>query len=146
MLSDPGRYSVYIAVIFALLSTTSGQTQCSNTGIYFEEVAKSCTNYTRCVFGLRSEHSCDEGFQFDPTTSRCDLESIVGCNKCPENIGFGDFSAYADTDNCSMYQECGKTCDSLKMRRYPEVGDVTCTTTNIPGFGSLQAVQQYCCP
>lgn len=101
MPSDLAKLSVCIAAVFAVLATANGQTQCSNTGIYFEEVAKSCTKYTRCVFGLRSEHTCDEGFQFDPVTSRCDLASIVGCNKCPENIDFGGFLAYDDPENCS---------------------------------------------
>lgn len=104
MTSDLIKYSVGIASIFAALSTANGQTQCSKTGIYFEEVVKSCTNYTRCVFGLRSEHTCEGGFQFNPVTSRCDLESIVGCNKCPENIEFGEISVYTDTDNCSMWE------------------------------------------
>jgi len=102
-----GKFSVFIAAISVVLSIASSQqTQCATTGIYFEEVEKSCMKYTRCIFGLRSEHTCNEGFQFDPSTSRCDLASIVGCNKCPENIEFGHFLAYPDTTNCSVGFVC----------------------------------------
>lgn len=60
--------------------------------------------------------------------------------KC-EIIGRKDFCCDV---NCK-YQECGKTCNQLKMKIYPEMGDVACTL-NIPEFGAVQSVAQYCCP
>lgn len=70
MKRQSSKYLVFIGVIFAVLITVNCETTCQNTGLYFEEIENSCENYTRCLFGVRSEHTCEEGLQFDPSTSR----------------------------------------------------------------------------
>jgi len=69
----------------------------------------SCVQFIRCINGRASQHACQNGLQFNPTTQQCDLAENVGCRiefTCPPNIPPGQMVTFRSETNCSDFYIC----------------------------------------
>jgi len=84
--------------------------RCSNTvPVESLPVSGSCVQFIRCINGRASQHACQNGLHFNPTSQQCDLPQNVGCRiefTCPINIPPGQLVAFRSQTNCSEYFIC----------------------------------------
>jgi len=72
-------------------------------------VAGSCVQFIRCVNGFATQEVCQSGLHFNNATGQCDLPANARCEltfQCPVNIPPGQFVAFRDTANCSVFHVC----------------------------------------
>lgn len=85
-------------------------------------VEGSCTQFIRCINGRASQHACQNGLHFNPTTEQCDLPANVGCTiqfTCPPNIPPGQMVAFRSSTNCSEFFVCTGQPDPLPQSCNP---------------------------
>lgn len=128
----------------------------------------SCVQFIRCINGRASQHACQNGLHFNPTSQQCDLPENVGCEiqfSCPPNIPPGQMVAFRSQTNCSEFfictgqgnpipQACNPVLhfDPVSMQcTFPNRTDCPLTpppgddTTNPPP-GTTTTLQPFNCP